>query len=273
MFKNTALCIIMSIITAHHALPPDAISAEDRRKIGTAIFANECSKQDKYLVFWSPHESCISLGINHTIWFPQNYTGPRYTEGFPLLCIFLREQEVALPTWLDEALAQGGAPWKSREEFEQDQERKEQLRTLLKQTIDLQAAFAIHRLDEQWPKILAAAPDDNSAQKLMYHYVLLRSSLLGTYALVDYLNFKGDGLNQAEESHGHRWGLLQVLLAMGNEHGAHLTEDNAPKAFSVSAATILLVLIGNSADKDYSRFKWFPGWMKRVYTYGSAMPQ
>ena len=86
----------------------------------------------------------------------------------------------------------------------------------------------------------------------------------GTYALVDYLNFKGNGLSQSEELKGQRWGLLQVLMDMPY----NLTAENVNKAFAVSAAKVLLRRIENSAP-DYTFIAYLEGWIKRVSTYAN----
>ena len=61
--------------------------------------------------------------------------------------------------------------------------------------------------------------------------------------LIDYLNFKGSGLDPKEQSNGQRWGLLQVLIDMPDS----LTEDKVNQAFTISAIKILVALVQNSA--------------------------
>ena len=128
-------------------------------------------------------------------------------------------------------------------------------------TINLQTNFMIDQLYKKWPAIVQAAPA-KQRPALIKRFNLMRSSLLGTYALIDYLNFKGDGLNPLEAVNNQRWGLLQVLLIMP----ADVNQQNAPAAFSLAASKILLRLIENSAP-DYTRIKFLNGWIKRVSTY------
>lgn len=235
------------------------MNADSAKKIGMQIWNNEASGRRDLLVFWNQYESFPSLGIGHCIWYPEGQTG-KFTEQFPQLCFYLKENNIQLPDWLEQAILTG-APWPSRNDFLRDIEHIEELTQLLELTIDLQILFMVERLEQRLPLIIEAVPDEKKEQ-IIYNIELLKSSDLGLYALIDYLNSKGDGLNPLEESRGDRWGLLQVLLDMPD----NLNQDNITKAFTVSAAKILLRLIQNSAP-DYRRVKFLNGWMKRVSTY------
>ncbi len=258
VIKKFVMSLWLILLNTHHIF---AIDTADAKKIGMQVWQNESNQRKDLLVFWSEHETFPSLGIGHCIWYPKGQDAA-YTEGFPLLCNYLQKNGVQLPAWLVQACITG-APWKSRDEFLLDKERTTELRNLLSSTINHQINFMIQQLEEQLPLLIAAAPQENQAV-VRERFMLLRSTLLGTYALVDYLNFKGSGLNPHEESNGDRWGLLQVLLDMPNG----LNEENAPRAFAVSAARMLLRLVGNSAP-SYSRFKFFNGWMRRVSSYAN----
>jgi len=222
---------------------------------------NETSQNREQLVLWNENEAFPSLGIGHQIWFPQGSDFP-FTEGFPLLCDYLQKHGVALPEWLDKA-KHTGAPWKTRADFLQDTERVEELRALFMSTVDIQTNFMIDRFKEQHQLIIESAELDEK-KKMEKHTELLRSSLLGTYALVDYINFKGTGTNPREVSKGKGWGLKQVLLDMPDD----ITAANAPQAFTVSASTMLLMRIRNSAP-EYSLIRYLHGWMKRLSTYSN----
>lgn len=235
------------------------LNSRDIKKIGYAIWYNETSLRKEQLAFWSEHESFPSFGIGHAIWFPEGVTSP-FTEQFPLLCSYLEKNNVKLPLWLKKAKTTG-APWQSRIEFMQDTQKRAELIGLLSSTIDLQTRFMIERFEKRVPLLLKAVPPKKKKQ-VVENIRLLKSSLLGMYGLIDYLNFKGDGLNPQEEVHGYRWGLAQVLIDMP----AGLTCDNVARAFSVSAAKRLLKLIENSYP-SYARVKYLSGWMKRVNSY------
>lgn len=236
-----------------------ALSSRELDKIGKKIWQNEASGREELLVFWSKNESFPSLGIGHNIWLPAGREF-KFKEEFPLLCDFLKKKNVKLPDWLEKA-KETGAPWQSREEFYNDRHRRDQLRTLLTKTIGLQMQFMLERLKNRLPYIVEAAPDEEREKVINYIDILLSSSA-GTYVLIDYLNFKGDGISFKEESNGERWGLLAVLLAMPEG----LDKSNIIKSFVLSAAKRLLTLIDHSAP-EYRRMAFFSGWMKRLGTY------
>lgn len=261
LIKKKIILITLSFYTINNF---SALSKQDIETIGQKIWQNEAKCQKELLVFWNKNESFPSLGIGHNIWFPEGWLTQhqevKFTESFPLLCDYLEKNKIVLPAWLKKSKS-SGAPWKSREEFYKDEQRLEELRTLLEKTISLQAHFMIDRLEEKLPKIIEKAPM-SQRRKISKNITLMRSSLLGTYALVDYLNFKGDGLNTQEAHKGQGWGLLAVLLAMPD----NLNKNNVTKAFTVSAAKKLITRIENSAPQ-YVPLVFFEGWMKRISTY------
>lgn len=238
------------------------LSPEMTKKIGEQIWQNEASGREDLLVFWNEKESFPSFGIGHNIWFPEGREF-QYTQSFPLLCDYLKDHGVSLPSWLEESLP-SGAPWQNREDFYSDHARTKELQQLFVTTVDLQTQFMIDRLEQKLIDIKKSAPEEDR-EKVEQNINLMMSSAQGTYALVDYLNFKGDGLNPKEESNGKRWGLLSVLIDMPN----NLTQDNVTKAFTIAAAKKLLMLIEHSAP-DYRRITFLAGWMKRLGTYSNS---
>lgn len=245
-----------------HITAQCSLSQKDARMIGSLIWQNEGSKRIDYLAYWSPHESFPSLGIGHFIWLQKDSAEP-YTEQFPALCTYLKDHGAKLPAWLESAL-QTGAPWQSRAAFVKDTMRVNELRTLMAQTIDLQTQFILKQLDKQWALMLKATHRKDK-KHIITNYELLRASALGNYALADYLNFKGSGLNTHEASRGQRWGLLQVLLDMPDD----LTIETAPSAFAISASQMLLNRIRNAAP-NYTLTRYLHPWIKRVSTYADA---
>jgi hypothetical protein len=117
----------------------------------------------------------------------------------------------------------------------------------------------IECLDEQWPLIINLVDSNEQKKQIIEYYNLMKSSFHGTYALIDYLNFKGSGLNQ---NINDGWGLLQVFLAMP----PGLTAENINKAFAISAAQVLIRRIKNSYP-DYKIIRFMHGWIKRINTY------
>ncbi|MCX5923503.1 MAG: hypothetical protein NTU89_02950 [Candidatus Dependentiae bacterium] len=236
------------------SLSPDVIS-----RIGKQIWHNEASCREDYLTYWSDKESFPSFGIGHSIWIPQGHE-VKYTQGFHPLCEHLKDNGIILPSWLEDSLSTG-APWQNRTDFYNDQEKLQELRKLFSSTVAHQAQFMVIRLKNKLPEIINAAPK-SKRKKVKRIIDLMLSSAIGTYVLVDYLNFKGDGLNPAEQSNGKSWGLLSVLLDMPE----NLTQTNVTKAFTVAATKKLLMLIEHSGP-DYNRLNFFGGWITRLNTY------
>ena len=82
----------------------------------------------------------------------------------------------------------------------------------------------------------------------------------GTFALIDYVNFKGEGTNPKERYKGEGWGLLQVLDGMSGK-------ASAEREFSESAARVLARRVRNSPPVR-KESRWLPGWTARVNAYG-----
>ena len=84
----------------------------------------------------------------------------------------------------------------------------------------------------------------------------------GCYALVDYVNFKGEGTLHSERYHDQGWGLLQVLEGMHGTTGG----QSAVEEFSRTAATVLKRRVQNSPPAR-NEARWLAGWINRVNSY------
>src|SRR5437762_7291170 len=237
------------------------LSRSDALKIGKRIWQNECNGTIAGLTSWNEGENFASLGIGHFIWYPKGQRGP-FEESFPKLVSFIANHGAKLPKFL---LGTGEVPcpWNSRLEFLRAQQTPEvkQLRQFLAGTVDLQAEFLIARLQDALPKMLAeAAPSDRG--NVQRQFERMASTPQGYYALVDYVNFKGEGVLHTERYQGQGWGLLQVLEGMhGSDGGAAAVDE-----FSRSAKVVLIRRVKNSpAQRHESR--WLSGWIHRVISY------
>lgn len=173
------------------------ITPQEAAQVGEAIFFNECSNKTEYLVWWSPHEEFISLGIGHFIW----HSKPEpFEETFPSLVAFLEKKGVQLPHWLN---VNTPCPWHTRDEFLRAaaQQKKEELRVLLRNTTALQAEFIAARAEHALTAIQQAALAANR-DKIAQRIASLKTSTRGKFALIDYINFKGTGLLSAESYQG-----------------------------------------------------------------------
>lgn len=224
-------------------------------EIGRRIWKNECAGTVEGLTSWNGGEDFASLGIGHFIWYPKGRSGP-FEESFPALVEFLRVRGAAVPAWLD---AGGGCPWPDRQKFLQDSggEKMRELRAFLAGTVALQAQFASERLERALPKMLAAVPA-GERERVRKNFYRVAAQPTGMYALVDYVNFKGEGTAAAERYRGQGWGLLQVLETM--------KEGPALQEFAKAAAAVLTRRVENS-PKGRNEAKWLPGWKNRCATY------
>ena len=237
------------------------ISRSELNAIGEKIFKNEAAGKKENLVYWNEGENFPSLGIGHFIWYKQGEPGI-FEESFPQLVEFLKSKNVKLPKIMAENKY---SPWKSREELINLQTKKipdsdiEELTNFLYDNKDLQVMFIFKRLEASLEKMMAVSSNKENVRKQFYR---VASSPNGLYPLIDYVNFKGEGINPNERYNGQGWGLRQVLENMkGTETGkAALTE------FSNSAKFVLQRRVNNS-DPSKNEKKWLQGWLNRCNTY------
>jgi hypothetical protein len=130
--------------------------------------------------------------------------------------------------------------------------------------VPLQARFSAHRLELALPKILAELPSDER-ERIKLQFYRVAASPNGVYALVDYVNFKGEGVLATERYAGQGWGLLQVLAGMQSD-SAVAPGPAATTDFSRSAARVLARRV-SLAPPERHEGKWLAGWTSRVATY------
>ena len=257
-----------SVIAATIALWPHiscaiTFSHGDVLRIGQRVWQNECNGTISGLTAWNGGEDFASLGIGHFIWYPKGRRGP-FEESFPKLISFISTRGAKLPTLLLKSSEQP-CPWNSRAEFLQAQHTPEmnQLRQFLVDTIDLQAEFLIARLEGALPKMLdEATPADRA--NVQQQFERMARTPRGCFALVDYVNFKGEGVLHTERYQGQGWGLLQVLESM---HGA--TDAGAVDEF-VRAAKATLARRVHNAPPERHESRWLSGWIRRVNSYSGG---
>ena len=254
MNRSLALLAVLALT----APSSPALDDESLAVIGRRIWQNECGGTREGLTSWNAGENFASLGIGHCIWYPKGESGP-FEESFPELARFLAANGVKLPAWLKPGAA---CPWKTRAEFLAAAHSREmnELRDLLASTIRLQSRYLAQRMERALPKLLTAAPA-NRREHIRGQFARLLATRNGTFALIDYVNFKGEGTNPKERYHGEGWGLLQVL------EGMDTGEDISPaQAFGDSAARVLTRRVKNSPP-ERKESHWLPGWTSRVKSY------
>ena len=230
------------------------LSNKQALEIGKRIWANECAGTTMGLTSWNKGEAFPSLGIAHFIWYPHGKRGP-FEESWPGLAKYLASNGTDVAPWM-----LGACPWETRAAFVGDLEgpRLTQLRNLLSKTIAIQARYAALRLESALPKILQSASPAKTSQ-VRANFERVAAEPLGFYALMDYVNFKGEGINLTERYNGEGWGLLQVLENM---------RPSAPAlpAFARAADEILTRRVKNSPPAR-NEAQWLPGWRNRLQTY------
>jgi hypothetical protein len=234
------------------------VDAEEARRLGERVSRNETGGDPAKLLWWNEGESFASVGLGHFIWYPEGVEEP-FRESFPALLLFLAENDVALPSWL------GGdppprCPWPDRDSFlaERHGNRALELERLLNETVDLQVAFMLARLAGSRARIREAVPA-SERDLIEARFCALAATPAGRYALLDYVNFKGEGVDPAERYADHGWGLLQVLEGMSGDSPAH-------RDFADAAAGVLERRVRN-APPARGEGRWLPGWLKRVDSY------
>jgi hypothetical protein len=250
---------LISITSQNHS--PFKISASEARAIGKKIWHNEAGDSQEKLTWWGVSENFASLGIGHFIWYPAGEP-VTFTQTFPHLLLFMQKNGAQLPDWLTKNPLQP-CPWKKREQFFADlhSPRLNELRTFLVQTIDLQVRFIVQRLENLFPALLATV-EPAQQKHLKTQFYRIAKSPNGLYALIDYLNFKGEGTNKKEEYANQGWGLKHVLLSL---HGTD-TGPQAVREFAAVAKALLTTRVAH-APTERGEQRFLPGWKKRINTY------
>ena len=231
----------------------------DKAWIGQQIFNNECAARIACLSSWNAAEPFPSLGIGHFIWYRKDQHDI-FEESFPALIRYLESQGIEIPAWI--IAAEYDAPWESRQAFLDQQQAPDltQLRELLASTMTEQTEFIIQRFEASLNKLLAvSAADESETITRNFFAVANAHPPYGLYALIDYVNFKGEGIVATERYANQGWGLLQVLQGM--------SEQTPPlEAFVDSARRTLQTRVDNS-PAIRNEAQWLPGWNKRLDTY------
>ena len=225
------------------------------------IFMNECSGKEENLLYWSPDEAFPSLGIGHFIWYPENASG-LYLESFPAFLGFAEEIGLTLPPWIS-AMPRRYSPWQTREEFRSDlnSDRVRELRVFLRDTKREQAHYILRRFRLVFPKILDDLVEADR-QPVQEKYDLLMMRREAAFAMIDYVNFKGEGLRTDAHYEGVGWGLAQVLIEM------KIPDDpeKALEEFILAADRVLERRVSHSPRPEVE-VKWLPGWKNRLNKY------
>lgn len=236
-----------------------SICPKETLKIAEKIWRNECRGTQEGLTCWNEGENFGSFGIGHFIWYHKDHQSV-FQQTFPDLLVFLQIKGIVLPPWLTNCQ---GCPWTSRENFKLNFSSPEMcsLRQLLFDTRDLQAEFIALRLDKAIPKIAEKLPNPEKSNFLIV-YSHLANHPNGLYAMIDYLNFKGEGTSPSEGYNGQGWGLLQVIQRIS------VDSDDVIRDFIQEAKAVLIQRVNNSPPERNEK-RWLQGWLNRIDTYAN----
>jgi len=236
------------------------LQAGQLQSVGAKIYQNETGSNPEYLIAWNNGEAFASLGLGHFIWFPKNMESP-FTETFPSLLKYLQAQNVAIPAWLQQMQY---CPWQTKQDFTDAKKSKQmqELRSLLVSTFEHQVAFIHQRMRRSLPLMLAEIDNAATQSLVTARFQALAATELGMYSLIDYVNFKGEGISDTEKYNNQGWGLLQVLLSM------QLDTQNQHLAFTQACDAMLTRRVKNSPQKQVEQ-NWLAGWRKRCGTYSN----
>ncbi|MFT4887869.1 MAG: hypothetical protein ACJA2D_000101 [Pseudohongiellaceae bacterium] len=248
---------LFGLISSANAQLP-RLSSADSQWLGQQIYQNECNSNYPCLTSWNQGEDFPSLGIGHFIWFQADQIEP-FEETFPALLDYLRSQNRTLPTWITD-MPVAESPWLDRDEFlaELNSAKMTELREFLYDTREQQSSFIAKRLVETLPQLLKSTSDESRLTvESNFYGVAHASPPYGLYALIDYVHFKGSGIDENERYQGVGWGLQQVLLQM----------DNSDLYAFVEAAQVVLTRRVQNSPVQRNEGRWLLGWKNRLQTY------
>ena len=235
------------------------LSSAQMDRVGRRIWQNECAGTVAGLTSWNGGEDFASLGIGHCLWYPQGRSGP-FAESFPPLLAYLAARGIPTPAW-----ARGACPWPNKAAFEADRngDRQQELRALLSRTVRQQTEFIMARMEAALPKMLAQSKNPAGVQ---WAFDGLKQTPEGSFCLIDYVNFKGEGTSAKERYKGQGWGLLQVLEDMPKSK----TVWQLPGEFAEAAKRVLSRRVGN-APPERKEQRWLAGWHNRCDNYKRSL--
>ncbi len=224
------------------------LTAAQLDRVGSRIWQNECAGTVAGLTSWNAGEDFASLGIGHFIWYPAGRRGP-FEESFPGLVRYLEQRGVPMPAW-----TKGACAWESKAAFEADKNgaRQKELRSILAANVRSQTEYIMQRLQRAVPGMVQAG-----GARVQANHAALSRSAEGLFAMIDYVNFKGEGLSAKERYNGTGWGLAQVL---GDMRAGTVAE------FAEAAKRVLSRRVA-SAPPARGEQRWLAGWHSRCEGY------
>ena len=234
------------------------LSKEQLLAVAEKIFQNETGGIRNNLVDWNDGENFPSLGIGHFTWFKASGGRKGFGDSLPDMVAYYKQKGISLPKLLTDFRY---SPWNSKSELmakkaNGDKDIQE-LIAFFDNTRDIQVMFIYDRLKSSLDKMIEAS---SNKENLRNQFERMVNTPNGLYALIDYVNFKGEGLKGVSAYNNIAWGLRQVLENMkGTAVG-----QSALVEFSNSAKDVLARRVRNAPRNER---RWLQGWYNRVDTY------
>lgn len=249
--KKILMFLILSLVIFGKEIPQEQL-----KKVGELIFKNEAGGKKEGLIAWNIGEEFPSLGIGHFIWYPKNYNGV-FQESFPTLQEYLVKRGYILPKLLNVM----DAPWNTRDEFIKSKGTKDYADALnfLENTKEIQVELIAIRAEKALEIMLKHTKRPKEIKKVFYE---VYNSPFGIYPIIDYVNFKGEGIKESERYKDEGWGLLQVL-----EYMAEDKSKLSPVTKFINGAKFVLNRRVENSPVERNEKKWLQGWLNRVDSY------
>ena len=221
------------------------------------IYVNETGGKPDALIIKNDKEDVCSLGIGHFIWYPAGVKH-QYKETFPKLLKELQKTDGVFKGAVDVEIPPT-CPWKSTSELNAAKSTDVYKRLVTGLTSPagkrVQVNYMIERAREA---IIETAKEDPGSVKKMLD---LLETEQGTYAVIDYVNFKG---NSAEtEAYGDfHWGFKTAIYVMSEDE--ILTPE---ERFQIAVETLLEMRVEEAKKLGKDESSFLAGWLKRVNTY------
>jgi hypothetical protein len=242
-------------------------SADQVQNITANLLNNETSCNPKFIMQWDSKagEDFPSIGLPHVVWFREGQKQV-VDESFPRFWKYIKDNykgTAQIPNLGDPSSPSFTSPWKTKEEFDASPLKGDIGRFLLDpDVIKLQAQFAMKRGVQSAYLIMAAnSLDPNpkiSNENICGTFKKLLSSKKGLREIIDYANWKGEGVHYEEATKNQkiRWGLKQVIENMGSVS----SPDDAEKKFADASEQALKTRVTD----DPGLQKSMPGLMNRI---------
>jgi hypothetical protein len=144
------------------------------------------------------------------------------------------------------------------------------MRKWLEDTAQLQARFIVSTFEKRWKNVSLSGDQKNRVTRLLQE---LAASAEGLFAIIDYYNFKGLGVNPHERYQGEGWGLIQVLESVWQQRQDSGRCGDLLDLFTKAAGDRLRMRVA-LAPPERNEERWLEGWLARLESYvaNSAEP-